>query len=84
MQLLYVGNAYEVVVTWSTTNQSNESVVEYGIGGLVLRATGLSTLFVSGGNETRSQYIHRVTLPQLTPGSKYGKARSTPFAVCIL
>jgi hypothetical protein len=49
-------------------------VVEYGIGGLIKRATGWSTLFINGENETRSQYIHKVTLPQLTPGSKYGKA----------
>lgn len=27
----------EIVVTWSTFSPTNESVVEYGIGGLVLR-----------------------------------------------
>ncbi|PNF29564.1 Acid phosphatase type 7 [Cryptotermes secundus] len=71
VHLSYGGNPYEIVVMWSTTNQTNESVVEYGIGGLIKQATGLSTLFVSGDNETRSQYIHRVTLLQLTPRSKY-------------
>jgi hypothetical protein len=49
-------------------------VVEYGIGGLIKQSTGSSTLFVSGENGTKSQYIHRVKLPYLTPGSKYGKA----------
>ncbi|KDR23015.1 acid phosphatase type 7-like [Zootermopsis nevadensis] len=71
VHLAFGGNSYEIVVTWSTTNQSNESLVEYGIGGLIKRATGKSTLFVSSENGTRSQYIHRVSLPQLTSGSKY-------------
>lgn len=34
---------------------------------------GTSTLFVSGGSEKRKQYIHRVKLPNLTPGRKYSK-----------
>lgn len=71
VHIAYGGNLYEIVVTWSTRNQSNESMVEYGIGGLIKRSFGSSTLFVSGENGTKSQYIHRVNLRQLTPGSKY-------------
>jgi len=71
VHIAYGGNPYEIVVTWSTRNQSNESLVEYGIGGLIKRSFGWSTLFVSGENGTKSQYIHNVNLRQLTPGSKY-------------
>lgn len=72
VHLAYGENPYEIVVTWSTKNATDESVVKYGIGGFALDASGNSTLLVNGvGNETIKQYIHRVTLPSLTPGSKY-------------
>ncbi|XP_069679838.1 acid phosphatase type 7-like [Periplaneta americana] len=61
----------DIVVTWNTVNDTQESIVEYGIDGLLLTARGSSTVFVSGGTENRTQYIHRVKLPNLTPGSKY-------------
>jgi len=54
--------------------------VEYGIGGLILRAEGNSTLFVDGGQQKRKQYIHRVWLKNLTPDSKYSK---TLLSSCI-
>lgn len=60
-------------MTWSTRNDTNESIVEYGIGGLILTATGYSTPFIDGGNEKQKQYIHRVWLKNLTPNSKYSK-----------
>jgi hypothetical protein len=63
-----------IVVTWSTANGTEESVVEYGIGGLILTANGTSTLFISGGNEKRMQHIHRVKLPNLISGTKYSKS----------
>lgn len=47
--------------------------MEYGINGLILTATGNSTLFVDGGNEKQKQYIHRVWLKNLTPNTKYSK-----------
>ena len=49
------------------------SVVEYGIGGLALRATGKSAPHTSMGTSPRTQYIHRVKLPNLTPQTKYCK-----------
>lgn len=71
VHLSYGDNIHNVVVTWSTRDDTKESVVEYGIGGLILRATGNSTLFVDGGKEKQKQYIHRVLLPNLTPNSNY-------------
>lgn len=73
VHLAYGDNIFEVVVTWSTFNDTKESVVEYGIRGMVLRQEGISKLFVDGGELKRSQYIHRVTLKNLTPNSRYGK-----------
>lgn len=73
IHLAYGNNIFEIVVTWSTFNKTNSSVVEYGIGGLILRKEGISDLFVDGGPQKHSQYIHRVTLKHLTPDTKYGK-----------
>lgn len=73
IHLSYGNTVDDIVVTWSTFNDTNETLVEYGINGYVLIASGNSTLFIDGGTEQHSQYIHRVTLPNLTPGSKYGK-----------
>ena len=41
-------NPYEIVVTWSTKNATEESIVEYGIGGFALDASGSSKLLVNG------------------------------------
>lgn len=73
VHLAYGDNTSEIVVTWSTFNRTKESVVEYGINGFVLRAVGTATLFVDGGAKKHAQYIHRVVLKNLTPGSKYGR-----------
>ncbi|CAG9864506.1 unnamed protein product [Phyllotreta striolata] len=71
VHIAYGANVFEIVVVWSTFNDTPSSVVEYGIGGLILRAEGESTKFVDGGREKRSQYIHKVVLKNLTPASKY-------------
>lgn len=47
-------------MTWSTRDNTNESIVEYGIDDLNMTALGSRTQFVDGGPEKRSQYIHRV------------------------
>lgn len=49
-----------MVVTWSTMDDSTESIVEYGINGFTLTAQGESEKFVDGGNAKHSQYIHKV------------------------
>jgi len=63
-------NVSAIVVTWSTKNFT-ESVVEYGINGLALRATGSSTKFTDDGPRKFFQFIHRVTLKNLQPKSHY-------------
>lgn len=53
-------NVSEMVVTWSTMDDSAESIVEYGINGFTLTAEGESKKFVDGGNAKHTQYIHKV------------------------
>lgn len=64
-------NTSDIVITWSTFNDTQESIVEYGIGGLILQKSGKSELFIDGGSQHHSQYIHKVTLNNLTPNSRY-------------
>ncbi|XP_067011765.2 acid phosphatase type 7 [Anabrus simplex] len=71
VHLSYGDNPFEIVVTWSTVNDTKESVVEYGINGFTLRAFGEPELFVHPGHKKKQQYIHRVTLGNLTEDSKY-------------
>lgn len=72
---------HDIVVTWSTKSDTKESIVEYGIGGFVLRAEGNSTLFIDGGKEKQKQYIHKVWLKNLTPNSKYSKIYIAYFTI---
>lgn len=62
-----------MVITWNTRDDTRASVVEYGIGGLILRALGTYQEFVDGGSQQRSQFIHTVRLKDLQPGQEYGK-----------
>lgn len=71
VHIAFGSNIHQIVVTWSTFSDTIESLVEYGIGGLVLQAKGNSTLFVDGGSKGHTQYVHRVILDNLTPNSKY-------------
>ncbi|KAF7267331.1 hypothetical protein GWI33_019449 [Rhynchophorus ferrugineus] len=64
-------NLQQIVITWSTLNDTTESVVEYGINGLILKASGSSTEFVDDGTERHTQYIHRVLLDNLSSNSRY-------------
>lgn len=68
---IYLDEPNEIIVTWSTFDDAGKSIVEYGIHGLALQAEGTSELFVDGGNAHHSQYIHRVHLQNLTPGTQY-------------
>jgi len=82
VHLSYGDKIHDIVVTWSTRNNTKESIVEYGINGFILRAEGNSTLFVDGGNESQTQYIHRVWIKDLTPNSKYSKIIPVYFTIC--
>lgn len=62
-----------MVVTWNTVDPTENTAVEYGIGGLILREEGEMEVFIDGGKEERIQFIHRVTLKDLTPGATYGE-----------
>lgn len=44
-------------------DDSAESIVEYGINGFALTASGESQKFVDGGSAQHSQYIHKVKSP---------------------
>lgn len=71
VHIAFGDSVQQIVVTWSTFNATNQSLVEYGIGGLILRASGDSTYFVDGGSQKHAQYIHKVVLDELTPESTY-------------
>ena len=67
-----------MVVTWVTLNSTALSVVEYGQKDLDSVANGVEDTFVDGGSEARKIYMHRVTLSNLLPNTRYrehGKLR---------
>lgn len=71
IHISYGDKPSEIVVTWSTMNDTKISVVEYGIGGLVKKAKSKPIEFIDGGHHKRRQYIHKVKLRGLQPGRRY-------------
>lgn len=63
----------DIVVTWSTFNDTEESRVQYGVGAMDQDAVGTSWLFTDGGREQRTQWIHKVLLKDLKFDTRYGK-----------
>lgn len=63
----------EMMVTWTTMDWTNESLVEYGTapGHLNTRAVGNSSKFTDGGPQHRTLFIHRVLLTDLKPRTDY-------------
>lgn len=61
----------DIVVTWSTFNDTLESRVKYGEGIMDKEAVGSAMEFVDGGKLKRSQWIHRVLLKDLKYNTKY-------------
>ncbi|CAH0727268.1 unnamed protein product, partial [Brenthis ino] len=61
----------DIVVTWTTFNDTQESRVQYGEGVMDMEATGTSTLFTDGGKMKRTMWIHRTVLPDLKFDTKY-------------
>ncbi|XP_066529531.1 acid phosphatase type 7 [Hoplias malabaricus] len=73
VHLSYPGVKGSMVITWTTVNKT-DSAVEYSLWGGKLfsqTAKGNSTVFVDGGSEKRTMYIHRVSLTDLRPGAAY-------------
>ena len=68
-------NPDEMTISWVTKDDTGHSLVEYGPQTLHLVAKGSSTLFVDGGAERRTMYMHRVTLKKLSAGQIYSKSR---------
>lgn len=69
--LLPAENDGEIVVTWSTMDRTNLSIVEFGISDYLQTAKGFATKFVDGGAGKRTQYIHRAVLTGLKPKRRY-------------
>ena len=62
-----------MIVTWVTFDSTSNTIVEYGIDKLENSVNGKYNLFEDGGSEKRKLYIHRVTLTNLKPNTKYSK-----------
>jgi len=73
VHLAYGHETDEVIVTYSTLTDTEESMVEYGTEMFALDSTrnGTSTKFVDGGDEHSTQFIHRVHLSPLKPNTTY-------------
>ena len=68
----FIDNPLDIVVTWSTLDNPNGTVVEFGKRSIGERkANGTVEQFVSVGLLPITQYIHRVTLNDLEPGENY-------------
>ncbi|XP_039756844.1 acid phosphatase type 7 isoform X1 [Pararge aegeria] len=61
----------DMVVTWTTYNDTQESRVQYGELDMDEEAVGGSTLFTDGGKLRRTMWIHRTLLPDLKFNTKY-------------
>ena len=66
--------AHKMIVTWSSINLTDSFVI-YGLTRTMLNMTqkGYSDMFVDGGSEKLSQFIHRVELVDLKPNATYCK-----------
>lgn len=65
----------QMVVTWLTVNKTATPQVKYGLASgspeFNKQQNGYSTLYVDGGTEQRTMYIHRAVMVDLTPGAPY-------------
>ena len=63
------------MITWSTPKNTGESIVNYGEEKFTETEHGTSSIFVDGGNEKRSMWIHRVYLKNLKHNTSYGRSQ---------
>ncbi|CAC5378885.1 ACP7 [Mytilus coruscus] len=61
----------KMLVTWSTMNVTQNATCLYGIGTTNMIAKGYTRKFVDGGPQQHTQFIHRATLINLKPGTRY-------------
>lgn len=72
----FLGGPNQMIVTWNTYSPVKESIVEYGIDQMNFQASGSSRILVNakeGPPFIAIQYVHKVVLSGLTPGTKYSK-----------
>ena len=60
------------MVTWLTPSDAS-SYVKYGLTDMDTVAEGTQQKFMDGGKEHRVMWIHRVTLKNLAPKTRYSK-----------
>ncbi|XP_013069245.2 acid phosphatase type 7-like [Biomphalaria glabrata] len=72
LHIAYGDDLSKMIISWSTVNDT-DSIVKYGltVDSLTLIQKGNESMFVDGGNEKRTQYIHRVDLVDLKPNTTY-------------
>ena len=68
---MHLESSRQMVVTWTTFDQTSNSTVYFGTGSLDKVAYGHQTKFIDGGNEKRQMFIHRVYLDHLKPKTTY-------------
>lgn len=61
----------DIMVTWTTFNDTGETRVQYGEGIMDKEAVGSRKLFIDGGPLRRKMWIHRTLLPDLKYDTKY-------------
>lgn len=57
----FVDKTNDIVVTWSTMDDTPDTLVKFGEKEPNTLLTGTSTKFVDGGDAKHTQYIHRVS-----------------------
>ena len=73
---MHLGDGQTFVATWTTFTTTSKSIVEFGTDPetINVRSYGHEEIFVDGTDGTeRTEYIHRVIFPQLTPKQQYCK-----------
>lgn len=71
VHLSYGEKTNDVVVTWSTMDDTPDTLVKYGEKTPNALLTGISTKFVDGGDTKHTQFIHKVTIKNLKPKTRY-------------
>lgn len=71
IHISYGATTSQMIITWSTLNHVNETVVEYGINKLDNTASGTARVFNNGGSTQRETQVHQVLLNGLIPGQQY-------------